>query len=163
LEKLSNNPRKSISIYQQITLAIIVLGIVMSGANIEIVSKSYENDTFTGSTLVQRDTYAIKGQVYAVKTDYYYELISQYDDWNSTIMYRIMECESKGNPEAHNFSHRTKDDSWGLFQINRYGKLSYRPSAEWLKVPENNVEYAYEIFKKQSYGAWKSCYQSVTK
>ena len=69
-----------------------------------------------------------------------------------------MECESQGNPNAHNFSHQTKDDSWGLFQINRYGKMAHRPDPEWLKVPENNIAYAYEIWKRQGYNAWKRCY-----
>lgn len=127
------------------------------GANIEI-EPYHPNDTFYDTTLVQRDTY-MKGQVLAVKTDEYYDLINQYD-WDTNLMYRIMQCESKGDPNAHNFSHKTKDDSWGLLQINRYGKLDYRPGPEWLVVPENNIDYAYEIFLKEGYEAW-GCYKKV--
>ena len=88
-----------------------------------------------------------------------YDLINRYD-WNPEIAYRIMVCESKGNPEAHNFSHKTKDDSWGLFQINLYGRLAdNRPIAEWLIIPENNIAYAYEIYQEQGWGAWNRCYK----
>ncbi len=136
----------------------------MSGANTEIVSKSYENDTFTGSTLVQRDTYAMKGQVYAVKTDYYYELISQYDDWNSTIMYRIMECESKGNQDAVNTRdrHRTCNGSYGLMQLSCEHLTDYGIWDSW-NDPAENIRVAYDVWRRQGEGAWFNCYQSVTK
>ncbi len=92
----------------------------------------------------------------------YYNLISQYD-WNIDSACKIMMCESAGRPNAHNFNHSTRDNSFGLFQINRYGSLSNkRPSAEWLKIPENNIEYAYKIFISEgrrfgTTGGWYNC------
>jgi len=85
------------------------------------------------------------------------DMVSEYG-WNDKIAYKVMICESGGNPNAHNFSHITKDDSWGLFQINLYGNLAKtRPSAEYLKNPINNIEYAYKIYLSEGWGAWKNC------
>lgn len=85
-------------------------------------------------------------------------IIGQYD-WDADIAYGIMFCESSGNPNAHNFSNITKDNSWGLFQINLYSDLAkVRPSPEWLKIPENNVSYAYGLYKKSGWTPWKNCY-----
>jgi hypothetical protein len=102
---------------------------------------------------IGNDTLAISGLKVAENADLdgikrYEEIIQQYDwDYNSAIT--IMNCESGGIADKHNFSHETRDDSWGLFQINLYGDLANeRPSAEWLKVPENNIEYAYKIWSK---------------
>lgn len=87
--------------------------------------------------------------------------ISKYP-WDVSIAYQIMWCESEGNPTNHNFSHETKDDSWGLFQVNLYGKLALtRPPAEWLKIPENNIEFAYKLYLEQGWGAWRNCYNKI--
>ena len=88
----------------------------------------------------------------------YYELIAQYE-WNTDVACAVMKYESRYDPEAHFFSHRTKDNSYGLFQINLYGNLANeRPSAEWLLVPENNVQYAYELWKKHGWRPWGVCH-----
>jgi hypothetical protein len=94
--------------------------------------------------------------------DGFYALINKYD-WNPRIAYQIMMCESGGNSNAHNFSHRTKDDSYGLFQINLYGNLSNeRPSPEWLKIPENNIKYAYSLWKSGGWKRhWTNCYNTL--
>lgn len=79
-------------------------------------------------------------------------------DWDYDMARKVMICESGGNPNAHNFSHATKDDSWGLFQINIYGKLAeIRPPSKWLEIPENNIEYAYKIYLSEGWKAWKNC------
>ena len=79
-------------------------------------------------------------------------------DWDLNVATNIAWCESTGNVKAHNFSDITKDDSWGLFQINRYGKLEdERPTSEWLKIPENNISYAYELYQSDGWNHWKNC------
>lgn len=82
--------------------------------------------------------------------------IAQYD-WDKDLAYKIMKCESGGNPNALNNTPSTGDYSVGLFQINLYGdNAKSRPSEDWLKVPENNIAYAYELYKKGGFSHW-SC------
>lgn len=122
------------------------------------ISQTSDIVLLQGNTLLANNFYVPKPQILATHIDYFY-LLDQYD-WDSNLMYRIMLCESSGNPNAHNFSHRTRDDSWGLLQVNRYGALAnIRPSAEWLKIPANNIEYAYSIWERQGYNAWRNCYR----
>jgi len=105
--------------------------------------------------------YVIDPMVMGSLVDNYYSLIDQYD-WDTDFAYKIMFCESSGNPNTHNFSHRTKDDSWGLFQINLYGNLANeRPSSEWLLVPENNVEYAYQLYQRRGWQPWGICWGKI--
>jgi len=80
--------------------------------------------------------------------------IAQYD-WDKALAYKIMMCESGGNPNALNDNPKTGDYSVGLFQINLYGdNAKDRPSEDWLKVPENNISYAYELYKKGGFSHW---------
>ena len=91
----------------------------------------------------------------------YSDIIIRYD-WNSKKAKQIMFCESSNNPNEHRFSHKTRDDSWGLFQINLYGNLSKnRPSAEWLKVPENNIAYAYQLYSEFGWSPWMNCRDKI--
>jgi hypothetical protein len=95
----------------------------------------------------------------------YMELIRQYE-WNIEDAYKIMMQESSGKSDAHNFSHETKDDSHGLFQINTYGRLaSERPTREWLIIPENNIEYAYNLYVSEGrrFGTKGGWYTSAKK
>jgi hypothetical protein len=99
---------------------------------------------------------------------------SQIDSWRSLVSkyfpahevdnaLKIIQCESGGNANAHNFNHRTRDNSHGLFQINNYGNLAHeRPSREWLIIPENNVSYAYKLYLQEggrfgTTGGWFNC------
>ena len=76
-------------------------------------------------------------------------------DWDKRIARAVCMAESHGNNEAHNLNHRTKDDSWGLFQINRYGRLGQtRPPADKLTDPEFNTQYAYNLWKATSWNSW---------
>lgn len=87
----------------------------------------------------------------------YDTLLQQYfgKDWR--VFKRIMLCESGGNPAAHNWNPATGDDSWGILQINRYGKLAAtRPLPAKLIDPEFNIRYAAGMFHAQGYKPW-SC------
>lgn len=56
-------------------------------------------------------------------------------DFATTIAYRESRCQLR----AHNWSTRTRDDSWGPWQINYYGSLrSYR--TRLLGPPSTNTQ-----------------------
>jgi hypothetical protein len=75
--------------------------------------------------------------------------------WNHTVAYNVMMAESGGNHLAVNDNPRTGDYSVGCFQINLYGNLrNTRPSESWLKVPANNVAYAYELYRASGWNPW---------
>lgn len=75
--------------------------------------------------------------------------INKYD-WNTKQAYDIMMIESGNNPTIVNDNPNTGDYSVGCFQINLIGNMrNTRPSEEWLKVAENNVQYAYGMYKSQ--------------
>lgn len=75
------------------------------------------------------------------------------------IAVRIAKAESGGNPKAHN--SKPPDDSYGLWQINMYGKLGparrkqYNLSNnEQLYDPTTNARVAYGIYKASGWTAW---------
>lgn len=74
-------------------------------------------------------------------------------DTQSTAL-AIMKLESGGRADAHLYSDVTKDDSWGCFQVNRYGALKGRPPAEWLIDPSNNVQYSIGLYKANGWKPW---------
>lgn len=65
-------------------------------------------------------------------------------------------AESGGNPQAHNTNAATKDDSYGLWQINYYGDLKadrikrYGPP-EGLFDPAKNAKAAFDVYKRAGY------------
>ena len=87
----------------------------------------------------------------------YRPLVEQYD-WNVDVVLKIMRAESGCFNKALNNNPKTKDHSVGLMQINTYGNLSSsRPAPEHLFSPENNIAYAYELYKNGGYGHWSVC------
>lgn len=77
----------------------------------------------------------------------------------------IILAESGGNPWAHNDCPATRDDSYGLFQINMYGDLKaeraklYNLDSTWnLFEPKKNAEVAYDLFKRRgnTFGDWST-------
>lgn len=73
----------------------------------------------------------------------------------------IATCESGLNPLAHNYNPKTKDDSYGLLQINLWGNnKKNRPSPEVLTTVEGNINFAKTLFdgSNQTWsGNWKNC------
>lgn len=79
-------------------------------------------------------------------------------DWDVKTALRVARCESNFNSMAHNFNPTSGDDSYGIFQINRYGELAKsRPSPAWLLDPQNNVDYAYQMYRSGGWSQW-GCY-----
>jgi hypothetical protein len=66
---------------------------------------------------------------------------------------KIAYCESGNDPQAHNYNPKTRDDSYGLFQINLWGnnKLT-RPAPEILLTEEGNIKFAKQLY--DSAGGW---------
>ena len=67
------------------------------------------------------------------------------------VAWAVAMKETHGNPLAHNFSRKTGDDSYGVFQINLYGALKARLSEFNLKSPKDltdpvlNAQIAYRM------------------
>jgi len=67
------------------------------------------------------------------------------------VAWAVAMKETHGNPLAHNFSNKTGDDSYGVFQINLYGSLKGRvkefglKSAKQLTDPVTNASIAYSL------------------
>lgn len=76
-------------------------------------------------------------------------------DWNKTVAYNVMIAESSGNHLTVNNNPSTGDYSVGCFQVNLYGRLrATRPSEAWLKIPANNVAYAYGLYRANGWSPW---------
>lgn len=78
-------------------------------------------------------------------------LIKKYFPDNYEMMIKIAMWESSMNPNAVNINRNGTKDV-GYFQINSI----HGYDESYLKVPENNVKVAREIYDKQGYQAWAS-------
>jgi hypothetical protein len=71
---------------------------------------------------------------------------------------KVMIQESSRNPSIHNYNPSTGDDSYGCFQINLAGNNKYsRPSPAELVIADNNVSFAYNLWKSTGWcstGGW---------
>lgn len=92
----------------------------------------------------------------------YDHLLAQYD-WPVTSARAVMLCESGGVADRHNYNPATKDNSWGLYQVNLWGgNARTRPPATELIKPEVNIAYAYGLYISQgrrfgTTGGWFNC------
>jgi len=100
---------------------------------------------------ITNPSFPIKTQALGMSIDD--EIMSYNWDWD--IAYKIMSCESGGNPEAIGDTN-TKYHSYGLFQIRNLPSRNY--NIEELFNPERNIEIAYEIYKQDGWLAWRRCY-----
>jgi hypothetical protein len=82
-------------------------------------------------------------------------------NWRQDVALAVAKAESGLRPDAHNFSHTTRDNSWGCFQINIYGANAItRPPASELVKPEVNVAFAWQLYVSNGYsfiGQWGVC------
>jgi soluble lytic murein transglycosylase-like protein len=94
------------------------------------------------------------------------DLFAKYFPEQTEKIIKISKCESNyyqepvgWKPWIHNGT--APDDSWGLMQINIFGKLALtRPTAEQLKDPETNIKFArvlYDGAGKKTENDWKVC------
>ena len=71
---------------------------------------------------------------------------------------RVMLQESSGNPANHNYNERTRDNSYGCFQVNLWGaNARNRPPASELVKADVNVAFAYNLWKSTGWcssGGW---------
>lgn len=77
------------------------------------------------------------------------------------VAWAVAMKETHGNPVAHNFSRKTQDDSYGVFQINLYGPLKGRlsyfnlSSPQELTNPVKNAQIAYRMSSGgKNWSAW---------
>lgn len=77
----------------------------------------------------------------------------------------IILAESGGDANAHNDNSATRDDSYGLFQINMYGNLKGERAKRYglnstsdLFQPKKNAEVAYDLYKRRgnSFRDWST-------
>jgi len=95
--------------------------------------------------------------------DTYDALFQQHfgDSWVSAK--RIATCESGLVATKHNYNPATRDNSWGLFQVNLWGaNARTRPSSAELIKAEVNIEFARNLWISQgrrfgTTGGWFNC------
>lgn len=85
------------------------------------------------------------------------------DPIRRVIMTAVGLAESNGDEKAHNYDPATRDDSYGLFQINMWGDKGPSRRASFglqsnddLYNPETNAIVAGRIYRSQGINAWGS-------
>lgn len=107
------------------------------------------------------------------------EIVREVFGKDSENALKIMQCESRGNPETIGDTHimtyhsgELVGDSIGLFQIRSGGHDFNRAKANkmtadefrtWMKDPESNIKYAKTIFDRRGWFAWFNCMNKVLK
>ena len=86
-------------------------------------------------------------------------IIGQYD-WNQEIAYKIMFCESSGNPKVYNpEQHKGCKGSLGLFQIACVHSKYVNELSDFYDV-ETNVAVAYKIYQLEGWKPW-GCFKKI--
>ena len=115
----------------------------------------------TPNTPVEAPTMAVHEQEPDLSTKVGIESYIHTKDWNGDYAIKLFNCESGLNSKALNDNPLTKDFSVGIAQINLYGNLAKdRPSKEQLYQAKFNIDYAYEMYKKDGFKPW-SCVRRV--
>ena len=87
----------------------------------------------------------------------YENLFKKYFGAEYSYAMKVAKAESGLRANAHNYNPKTKDNSYGLMQINIYGSLAKsRPSGEWLLNPENNIAYAKQLRDSSGWNCWST-------
>lgn len=81
----------------------------------------------------------------------YSELLCQYTDWDCAKAYRVMLCESTGNPTA------VSGSQVGLFQVAMQFHSRRLFPGESLFDPEVNTRVAHDIWLESSWAPWPIC------
>jgi len=76
----------------------------------------------------------------------------------ANVMYRESRCSF-----LHNYNRKTKDDSWGPFQVNLYGKMAkaYESAGfpyEYVATVEGSIAVAAFLYKACGLGPWTRPY-----
>jgi len=67
----------------------------------------------------------------------------------------VSKAESSLRVDAHNYNPKTKDDSYGLFQINLWGaNKNTRPSPEILLTIDGNIQFARQLYESSGWNPW---------
>ncbi len=134
---------------------------------------------------VQSDISQVEVPSSPSQQDYSHEdLVKQIFKENADDALKIMKCESGGNPENHGDKHimvydqkndEMVGDSIGLFQVRTGGQeinghiwnrarangMTSDEFRAFLKVPENNIRYAKDIYDNA--GSWKPWFNCMRK
>ena len=130
----------------RLILKYLIIGIIVAVAILlSIPSKTETYIALEDESLTE----AVREQLEAFEShtcsDYLPEI--QKYDWDVATVLRIMHAESGCNPNAVNDNPSTGDYSIGLMQINIIGGMrDTRPSEEVLKIPSENIKFAYELY-----------------
>ena len=148
-----------------------VVGLIIGATSIiifhEVSSHNLTNEFSIKKVVYQAEV--LRGSGDAVKTASYTkspeqaveplnteDLIVKYFGSDSETMLKIAKAESNLKPDAVNVNKNGTRDI-GIFQINSV----HGYDEEWLKIPENNVLAAKEVFDKQGFEAWATYNYSI--
>jgi soluble lytic murein transglycosylase-like protein len=81
----------------------------------------------------------------------YEDLLCGYADWDCAKAYRVMLCESSGNPRAY------AAGNYGLMQVNgiHAHRVGGNPAAFY--DPATNIEIAHQLWQERGWQPWGYC------